>query len=328
MSHTHLTLEERIVIELFVHMGMTCREIATCLGRSHTTISRELRRNSSKSGYRAQTANRRAQTRRKIPRHYRCLNQPQLIAYVDEKLHNDWSPEQIAGRIRLDYPEDATMRISTETIYRWIYAAAQVGDTSYRHLRRAHRRRRRQTRYGRGRRIFPGRIDIAQRPQAVADRSRFGDWEADLVCASKGKAALVTCNERKSRFLLLGKVENKKANSFNKALIPPLLDMPPELRQTLTLDNGAETAQFKELESLTGIRTYFCRPHSPWQRGSNENSNGLLRQYFPRGISFHKITEKMISNATERLNNRPRKCLNYQTPAEVFSQALRGALAI
>ena len=327
MSHTHLTLEERIVIELFVHMGMTCREIATCLGRSHTTISRELRRNSSKSGYRAQTANRRAQTRRKIPRHYRCLNQPQLIAYVDEKLHNDWSPEQIAGRIRLDYPQDHTMRISTETIYRWIYAAAQVGDTSYRHLRRAHRRRRRQTRYGRGRRIFPGRIDIAQRPQAVADRSRFGDWEADLVCASKGKAALVTCNERKSRFLVLGKVENKTAAAFNEALVPRLCEIPPGLRKTLTLDNGSEMAHFKELESATDMFTYFCRPHSPWQRGSNENSNGLLRQYFPRGISFHKITEKMLRTATERLNNRPRKCLDYQTPAEVFNLALSGALA-
>ena len=143
MSHVHLTLEERIVIELFVHMGMTCREIATCLGRSHTTISRELRRNSSKSGYRAQTAERRAQKRRKTPRHYRCLSRPELVAYVDEKLRNDWSPEQIAGRIRLDYPQDHTMRISAETMYRLIYAAAQVGDTSYRHLRRAHRRRRR-----------------------------------------------------------------------------------------------------------------------------------------------------------------------------------------
>ena len=129
------------------------------------------------------------------------MNRPELLAWVDEKLRANWSPEQIAGRIRLEYPEDQKMRISTETIYRWVYAAAQFGDTSYRHLRRAHKRRRRQARYGQGRRLFPGRIDISQRPGIVAGRTRFGDWEADLVCASKGKAALLTCNERKSRFV-------------------------------------------------------------------------------------------------------------------------------
>ena len=327
MPYTHLTLEERIVIELFVHMGMSCREIAAYLGRSHTTVSRELRRNRSKSGYRSQTAERRARKRRNMPRHYRSMSRPELLAYVDEKLRSDWSPEQIAGRIRLDYPQDQTMRISVETIYRWIYAAAQVGDTSYRHLRRAHKRRRRQTRYGRGRRIFPGRIDIDQRPQVVADRSRYGDWEADLVCASRGKAALVSCNERKSRFLVLSKVESKTAAAFNEALVPRLCEIPPALRKTLTLDNGSEMARFKELESATGMSTFFCRPHSPWQRGANENGNGLLRQYFPRGISFHKITEKMLRKVTERLNNRPRKCLDYQTPAEVFNHALLGALA-
>ncbi len=207
-----------------------------------------------------------------------------------------------------DHPEDTTMRISTETIYRWIYAAALVGDTSYRYLRHARRRCRAQTRYHQGRRVIPGRIDIAQRPEIVARRSRFGDWEADLICASKGKAALVSCNERKSRFLLLGKVENKTAASFNKALVSSLRALPPELRQTLTLDNGAEMARFKELESSTGIRTYFCKPHSQWQRGANENGNGLLRQYFPRGISIHKITEAMVLKVAQQLNNRPRKC--------------------
>ena len=256
------------------------------------------------------------------------MNRPELLAWVDEKLRANWSPEQIAGRIRLEYPEDQKMRISTETIYRWVYAAAQFGDTSYRHLRRAHKRRRRQARYGQGRRLFPGRIDISQRPGIVAGRTRFGDWEADLVCASKGKAALLTCTERKSRFLLLARVQDKTAASFNAALIPCLRAVPSKLRQTLTLDNGSEMAGFRALELATGLRTYFCKPHAPWQRGTNENSNGLLRQYFPRGISFHKITEKMISDAAEQLNNRPRKCLHYQTPAELFNQALTGAFAI
>lgn len=330
MSHSHLTLEERVSIEIFVSMGMSCREMARRLGRSHSTVSRELRRNagSAKKGYRAQSAERRAHKRRKRPRHYRCMRRPELITWVDEKLRANWSPEQIAGRIRLEYPEDQSMRISTETIYRWVYAAAQFGDTSYRHLRRAHKRRRRQARYGQGRRLFPGRIDISQRPGIVAGRTRFGDWEADLVCASKGKAALLTCNERKSRFLLLARVADKTAASFNAGLISCLRAVPSKLRQTLTLDNGSEMAGFRALEAATGLRTYFCKPHAPWQRGTNENSNGLLRQYFPRGISFHKITEKMISDAAEQLNNRPRKCLHYQTPAELFNQALTGAFAI
>ena len=327
MPYTHLTLEERVAIELFARKGLTSREIARQLDRHHTTISRELRRNSSKSGYRAQTADRRTQKRRRMPRHYCCLSRPELVAYVDKKLRNDYSPEQIAGRIRLDYPQDQSMRISAETIYRWIYAAAQFGDTSYLHLRRARRHRRRQTRYGQSRRMFLGRVDISQRPQVVADRFRFGDWEGDLVCASRGKAALVSCNERKSRFLVLAKVESKTAAAFNEALVPRLCEIPPGLRKTLTLDNGSEMARFKELERATGMSTYFCRPHSPWQRGANENANGLLRQYFPRGISFHKITEKMVVEAAERLNNRPHKCLNYQTPVEVFNLALSGALA-
>ncbi len=159
--------------------------------------------------------------------------------------------------------------------------------------------------------MFLGRVDISRRPQVVADRFRFGDWEGDLVCASRGKAALVSCNERKSRFLVLAKVESKTAAAFNEALVPRLCEIPPGLWKTLTLDNGSEMARFKELERATGMSTYFCRPHSPWQRGANENANGLLRQYFPRGISFHKITEKMVVEAAERLNNRPRKCLGY-----------------
>ena len=252
MPYTHLTPEERVAIELFARKGLTSREIGMHLGRSHTTVSRELRRNSSKSGYRAQTAERRTQKRRRMPRHYRCLNRPELVAYVDEQLRNDWSPEQIAGRIRLDYPQDQSMRISAETIYRWIYAAAQFGDTSYLHLRRARRHRRRQTRYGQSRRMFLGRVDISRRPQVVADRFRFGDWEGDLVCASRGKAALVSCNERKSRFLVLAKVESKTAAAFNEALVPRLCEIPPGLRKTLTLDNGSEMARFKELERATG----------------------------------------------------------------------------
>jgi len=327
MSREHLTREERLAIDLFLRLGMSRREIAVCLDRSHTTISRELLRNGSASGYRHQTAQRRAESRRKMPRHYRCQDRPELVAYVDEKLRSDWAPEQIAGRIRLDYPHDHTMRISIESIYRWVYTAARHDGTIHHHLRRGRRRRRPQTRYGKGKRVMLGRTDITERPEIVASRSRFGDWEADLVSGSFGKAALASCVERKSRYLLAAKVEDKTAGSFNAVLANQLQVIPAELRQTLTLDNGSEMARFKELEAATGMNTYFCTPRSPWQRGANENCNGLLRQYFPRGTSFRETTEEMIRKAVDRLNNRPRKCLDYRTPAEVFAAALNGALA-
>jgi IS30 family transposase len=328
MSHEHLTSEERFAIDLFTRFGMSCREIAICLNRSHTTISRERHRNSSKSGYHYQTAQKRAEARRSQPRHYRCQQRESLVAYVDKKLRSDWAPEQIAGRIRLDHPKDQRMRISTETIYRWAYTAARHGGTIHRHLRRGRSRRRPQTRYGMGKRFLAGRVGIAERPEIVANRARFGDWEGDLVSGSSGKAALVSCVERKSRYLLAARVENKTAASFNAALASQMLSIPAELRQTLTLDNGSEMARFKELETAIGVSTYFCDPHSPWQRGANENCNGLLRQYFPRGTSFRKITEEAIRKAVDRLNNRPRKCLGYRTPTEVFAEALSGAFAI
>lgn len=328
MSYHHLTSEERFAIEHFLQQGMSFRRIALSLGRSHTTISREWQRNSSKTGYRHQTAQSRSTSRRSQPRHFRCQNRPALVAYVDEKLRNEWAPEQIAGRICLDHPDDPLMRISAETIYRWIYTTARSEGCFHRYLRRGRNRRRPRTTYGQGKRFMLERTGIAERPEIVAGRGRFGDWEADLVSASFGKAALVSCIERKSRYLLLAKVDDKTAASFNTALTGQLLAIPVELRKTLTLDNGSEMAKFKELEVATSIRAYFCEPHSPWQRGANENCNGLLRQYFPRGTSFRSITEKAVQRAAKRLNTRPRKCLGYRTPTEIFSQALSGALAI
>ena len=299
MSHQHLTVEERVAIGLFLSLGMTRREMAACLGRSHSTIVRELQRNSSASGYRVAMAQKRAEARRSQPRHYRCQSRPALVAYVDKKLRKDWSPEQIAGRIRLDHPLDGQMRVSPETIYRWAYTASKYGGTHHRHLRRGRHRRRPQRCYGKAKRFLPERRGIAQRPEVVASRSRFGDWEGDLVSGSSGKAALVSCIERKSRYLLAAKVEDKTAASFNTELIARLSAIPARLRQTLTLDNGSEMSRFKELEAATGMSTYFCDPHSPWQRGTNENCNSLLRQYFPRGSSFRRVTMEAIQRAVD-----------------------------
>ena len=327
MSHTHLNAEERMAIEIFFSQGLSCHQIGARLNRCHTSVSREIIRNSSLSGYRGPTAQRRAELRRKQPRHYKRQEHEHLVSYVEKKLRGDWSPEQIANRIRLDHPDDARMRISTEALYSWIYTAARHGGTLHRHLRRGRSRRRPQKLYSKGKRFFPERVGIAERPPIVESRERFGDWEADLVSGSFGKAALATCIERKSRFLIAAKVEDKTAASFNAAITAGMLVIPEVLRKTLTVDNGSEMANFKELEQDTGLAAYFCDSHSPWQRGSNENCNGLLRQYFPRGNSFRSVNEEVVKRAVDRLNNRPRKCLRYQTPAEVFGVALSGAFA-
>lgn len=327
MSHKHLSAEERLFIEIFLDQDMSIREIASALNRSHTSISRELRRNRALSGYRALTAQKKAKSRRKQPRHFRRQQHAPLVAYVDRKLRRDWSPEQIVNRICRDYPDDNRMRISTEAIYAWVYTATRHGSTIHKHLRRGRNRRRPQKLYGQGKRYFPGRVSIADRPPEIAGRDRFGDWEGDTITGSKGKAALATCLERKSRFVMAAKTDDKTAASFNAAIAAGMMVIPGELRRTLTVDNGSEMANFKELEKTTGLKTYFCDAHSPWQRGSNENCNGLLRQYFPRGTSFRSVKDDAVKRAVDLLNNRPRKCLDYQTPAEVFAAAVSGAFA-
>lgn len=327
MSHKHISAEERLFIELFLHQEMSIREIACALNRSHTSISRELRRNSTLSGYRSVTAQKRAESRRKQPRHFRRQQYAPLVAYVDRKLRRDWSPEQIVNRMHRDYPNDSRMRISIEAVYSWAYTAASHGGTIHKHLRRGRRRRRPQKLYGQGKRYFPGCVSIADRPPETASRDRFGDWEGDMISGSKGKAALATCLERKSRFVIAARTDDKRAASFNAAIIAGMRTIPGELRKTLTVDNGSEMANFKELEEATGLKTYFCDPHSPWQRGSNENCNGLLRQYFPRGTNFRSVKDDAVRRAVDLLNNRPRKCLDYRTPAEVFAAALSGAFA-
>ena len=327
MPQKHLSAEERLFIELFLGQDKSIREIASALNRSHTSISRELRRNSTLSGYRAITAQKRAESRRKQPRHFRRQQHAPLVAYVDKKLRQDWSPEQIVNRMCRDYPDDSRMRVSVEAIYSWAYTATRHGSTIHKHLRRGRSRRRPQKLYGQGKRYFPERVNIADRPPEVAGRGRFGDWEGDMVSGSKGKAALATCLERKSRFVIVARTDDKTAASFNAAIIAGMRTVPGELRKTLTVDNGSEMANFKELEETVGLKTYFCDAHSPWQRGANENCNGLLRQYFPRGTNFRSIKDDAVRRAVNLLNNRPRKCLDYQTPAEVFATALSGAFA-
>jgi IS30 family transposase len=330
MPYTHLTENERYVISHLSVAGFSFREIARRIKRHHTTVSRELERNGPEYDctiYWYDWTHPRALKRRHNARHHRRQSNPHLVKYVIRKLRDDWSPETIAEKLKIDYSENDKMRVSHETIYRWIYLDAIEGGTLYHHLRRRRKRRRRQKRYGSGRRFIPGRVSISERPVMVETRERFGDWEGDTVEGKKSTGYFATHVERKSRYLIAAKLHNKKAESLTKKSIKAFWRIPKKMRKTLTVDNGREFSRFKELEDKTGLTVYFADPYSAWQRGTNENTNGLLRQYFPKGTDFRNVTEEDLAFAVKKLNHRPRKCLGYQSPHEVFWNTQNGALA-
>jgi len=332
MSYTHITEKERYVISHMKIAGFSLRAIGRRLGRDHTSIMREINRNrptyADDAVYWYYATQKIADERLNKARSYRRQNHQPLVEYVEDKLQNDWPPEAIAARIRIDYPNDERMRISHETIYRWIYLDASQDGALHTHLRRRHSRRRRQKRYGSGRRFIPGRVSIDQRPAIVETRERLGDWEGDTLEGAKGKGGLATHVERRSRYLIAAKLVDKKAATMNTQSISSFLKLPMSRRKTLTVDNGKEFSQFKELEKETGLSVYFADPYAAWQRGTNENTNGLLRFYFPKGTNFHAVTEDELEKIIKKVNHRPRKRLNYQTPHDVFFKNLRGALAI
>ncbi len=329
MSYTHLTLKERIDIGSLQN-SVSLREIGRRLGRSYTSISRELKRNGLTAPglkYEPEAAHRKAHGRQSRPRHYRRQDHAPLLRYVESRLRLDWPPAAISGRLKRRYPEDPRMRASPETIYRWVAIDSRQGGELYRYLRRRHKHRRRQKRYGAGRRFIPGRVGIEERPAIVNERSRFGDWEGDLVVGSRSTGAVATHVERKSRYLKASLLKNRQAETFNAAAILVYQPLPQTLRQTLTVDNGKEFSRFKELESNTDLKVFFTDPYAAWQKGSNENTNGLLRFYFPKGTDFSRVSEDELNRAVRRINHRPRKCLGYRTPYEVMRDALSGALA-
>lgn len=331
MSYRQLTPQERYAIHILSVAGFSHREIGRRLGRHHTTIGREKRRNgpphSDLAIYRDDFGQRQSEVRRRsIVRPRRRADHKPLWRYVLRGLGRCWSPEQIAGRVRLDHPDDPLMRIAPETVYRWIYEDAAAGGVLYRHLRRAHRRRRRQRRFGAGRGYIPGRVGIERRPGVVERRRRFGDWESDTVEGAKGKGLIATHVERRSRYLVTVRLEDKTADLFAERTIRAFRTIPRAWRCTMTADNGKEFARFKKIEEKTGLTVYFADPYSAWQRGTNENTNGLLRQYFPKGCDFTAVSTKDLAAATRAINHRPRKCHGYRTPYEVFTEARSGAL--
>jgi IS30 family transposase len=329
MSYAHLTEKERYVISHLHIAEFSLREIARRLNRHHTTICRELKRQDplyDETVYWYTWTHLEALKRRHKSKHHRRHNNRRLVNYVNKKLKLDWSPETISKKLKIDYPSNDVMRLSHESIYRWLYLDAKDGGTLYHHLRRRRKRRHKQKKYGTGRRFIPGRVSISERPSIVETRQRFGDWEGDTVEGKKATGCIATHVERKSRYLIASKLDNKKAQSLSSESIKAFYRIPKKLRHTLTVDNGKEFSQFKEIENKTGITIYFADPYSAWQRGTNENTNGLLRQYFPKGTDFKTVSKENLAIAVKKLNHRPRKCLNYRSPYEVLWKDYRGAL--
>jgi IS30 family transposase len=319
-SYEHLCLEERCTIAGLYAEGRSKRQIAAALDRAPSTISREIERNQGREvGYKPSYAQQRAKARRWVGS--RLEREPALRRAVLEHLAKGWSPEQIAGRLAR---ETGRKVISHESIYRFVYAQiARTKDYSWRrYLPRAKSKRGcRGRRGGSTAKLIEGRVSIAERPSAAADRATAGHWEADTILFAKYGHAALTIHERRTRIILATRPRDRAAERVARHLIRLLKPMPPGLRQTITFDNGSEFARHRRLHKLA-IDTFFCNPYSPWQKGGIENAIGRLRRFLPRKTDLASLSNKQFNAAVSAYNNTPRKCLDFRTPAEAFSQVL------
>ena len=320
-----LTASEREAISRGLATMASIRAIAREVGRAPSTISREIARNGGPTRYRATAAEDQAWRRAKRPKQCRLALHARLRRAVATRLAADWSPVQISGWLVSQYPDDPTMRVSPETIYRSLYIQARgvLKKELIAHLRR-HRPMRRSRRYstrGQPRGQIIGAISIADRPASVEDRAVPGHWEGDLLAGAKN-SYVATLVERQSRFVQLVKVGGKDSESVVRALTKHVQRLPDGLMLSLTWDRGLEMAQHKAFSIATDVAVYFCDPQSPWQRGSNENTNGLLRQYFPKGTDLSMFTQSDFDAVALRLNTRPRKTLGFITPAEKLAASV------
>jgi IS30 family transposase len=322
-SYTHMSFEERETLSLGLSQGQSLRTMAAVLGRSPSSLSREYARNATQGHpYRACTAHSLAAVRSRRPRRSRKLLDPWLWRYVRTGLTRGCSPEQIAGRLRREYPDDMQKRLSAETIYvaRYVLPRGTLRSELLAALRQARKARRPRAR-GRDRRgQLPNMTPIAERPAEVAGRTVPGHWEGDLIKGARNGSAVGSLVERMSRLVILARLDGTDAGSARQGFIRKFQHVPAPLRQTLTYDRGKEMAEHERLAQRLAIRIFFADPHSPWQRGTNENTNGLLRQYLPKGTDLSGYTQRELNTIAHRLNTRPRKCLEWATPLEVFTQ--------
>ena len=318
-SARYLSEDERGVIADRVRAGVSLRAIASELGRAASTISREIARNSPASGgYRPALAHRMATARMARPRQRRLAGDPVLADAVQEMLDRAWSPEQISHALAGRFPGVAARQLCPESVYQAIYDRGGVLGTERWRSLRTRRRRRRPRRRGDARtpRSLRDMTPIAQRPATVADRSEAGHWEGDLITGTANRSAIGTLVERTTRYLLLVHLPAAHtAAATGDGVTVAMADLPDRLRRSLTWDQGKEMAGHAQITAATGMTVYFCDPHSPWQRGSNENTNGLLRQYFPKGTDLSRHTADDLAAVAAELNNRPRKTLGWRSPA-------------
>ena len=321
--YTHLSTDERNVIHQGRNAGLSCRAIARQLKRPASTVARELARNTVGKHYDAGSAVRAAWCRRRRGALRLRVDSP-LFERVCALLKQGWSPEQVAGRLRKMHPDNSSMHVSHETIYCAIYAlpVGQLRKELIAQLRFARKTRMPRTRGQDRRGQLPNMTSIHMRPEEVSARLVPGHWEGDLIKGAGNRSAVGTLVERKSRFVLLAKLPDCTADSVLKAFTRELRRVPACVRKTLTYDQGKEMARHEELARRLQLNVYFADPHSPWQRPTNENTNGLLRQYLPKGMDLSTVSSSYLRGVAQALNDRPRKCLDFDTPAEVLMREI------
>jgi len=327
-KYTRLNFKDREEISRGIWARESFADIAKRINRPTSAVSREVNGNNKyKWRYRAEKAQDRAEELRKQGRCPKKIDvNLKLKKYVHEKLKTEWSPEEIANRIKTDYPQNEDMRISHETIYKYIYCLPR-GELKKELMKglRQERKMRQPRKYAHYRKQrIQDIISISERPKEVEERIAPGHWEGDLIVGKEHKSALGTLVERTTRLTLLVPLKEKDAFAVRKAMAKAFKRIPKQFKKTLTYDRGSEMSQHKLFSKDTKIQVYFADPYSPWQRGTNENTNGLIRQYFPKGTDFKEISTKAIREAERRLNSRPRKTLDYYTPSEKFHELITG----
>ena len=329
-SGRFLSVAEREEIAVGRAAGLSVRAIAAGLGRAPSTVSREVRRNGSRGRYRALAAQSQADDRAARPKAAKLAVNAVLRDWVQEKLTERWSPEQVSVMLRAEFPDDREMRVSHETIYQSIYVqgrgALRRELASCLRTGRALRKPRRRSGERRGR--IPGQVNISERPAEAGDRAVPGHWEGDLITGRDSKSAIGTLVERRTRFvMLLHLPAGHGADAVAAQMTEAMTGLPAALRRSLTWDQGSEMAGHAKITVATDLDVYFCDPHSPWQRGSNENTNGLLRQYFPKGTNLAVHSREHLDAVAAQLNARPRKTLGWRTPAQALQEELDQAAA-
>ncbi|KEQ13096.1 IS30 family transposase [Endozoicomonas numazuensis] len=314
MAYTHLSLEERNYIELQLKEGVSQNKIAKALGRSQSSLSRELGRNTGQRGYRHKQAHGKAEERHKEKTKSIKLTDD-IKQRIERDIREDWSPEQVVGRLE----QEGVIKLHHETVYQFILEDKKTGGTLYKHLR--HQGKTYRKRYGsaHNRTGIPNRVGIEHRPEIANDRKRVGDWEADTIIGKNHKGAVVTMDERKTKLRLAVPLPGKKAKAVKQAMVSSLKPL-KKFVKTITYDNGREFVEHEEVAKALSCDSYFAVPYHSWERGQNENANGLLRQYFPKSMELDNVTDKEVIIAVDKLNGRPRKCLGYKTPYEAFKE--------